>query len=332
MYTYSVLQWLLFFFIYCFFGWVWETLYVSIGQGKWVNRGFMHGPFLPIYGVGCTAMVFITIPIKGNMLFEFVVGMIGATVMEYYTGVVMEKIFHLRYWDYSNQKFNLNGYICLKSSICWGVFAILVPEVLHMKVESFVFSIPETALEIIVVVLTGYIAADFAESFREAMDFKEILVNLAQSNKEIAIIEKRVAAVSDFVNGELKEKSEVGLKKINTTLTEGRIAYQKKTEQVVEIKNKVVTSLENIKKQAEDSKGEQLMERKSLREELEACLERLNLEERERNFIRNRKMTKRSFRIIQRNPNITSDKYRDALKLLMEYKNDKNEKEESVEE
>lgn len=332
MYTYSVLQWLLFFFIYCFFGWVWETLYVSIGQGKWVNRGFMHGPFLPIYGVGCTVMVFITIPIQGNMLFEFVVGMIGATVMEYYTGVVMEKIFHLRYWDYSNQKFNLNGYICLKSSICWGVFAILVPEVLHMKVESFVLSIPETALEIIVVVLTGYIAADFAESFREAMDFKEILVNLAQSNKEIAIIEKRVAAVSDFVNGELKEKSEVGLKKINTTLTEGRIAYQKRTEQVLEIKNKVVASLENIKKQPEDSRGELLMERKSLREELEACLERLNLEERERNFIRNRKMTKRSFRIIQRNPNITSDKYRDALKLLMEYKNDKNEKEESVEE
>lgn len=325
MHTYSVLQWLMFFFIYCFLGWVWETLYVSIAKGEWVNRGFMHGPFLPIYGVGCTAMVFITIPIKGNLLFEFIVGMIGATVMEYYTGVVMEKIFHLRYWDYSKEKFNLNGYICLKSSICWGVFAILVPEVLHVKIEHLVLAIPENALEIIVVILNGYIAADFSESFREAMDFKEILMNLSQSNKEIAMIEKRVVAVSGFINGELKEKSEVGLKKINSTLTEGKLAYQKTTEQFGEVKQHVMASLDNIKKQLEESKEEALTEKKSLREELESYLEKINLEEKKRSFMTERKMTKRSFRIIQRNPGITSDKYRDALKTLMEYKNSKKE-------
>lgn len=299
---------------------------MSIGKGKWVNRGFMHGPFLPIYGVGCTAMVFVTIPIKGNMIFEFIVGIIGATIMEYYTGIVMEKIFHLRYWDYSKEKFNLNGYICLKASVCWGIFAILVPEVLHANVEKLILAIPETALEIIVVLLTAYIAADFSESFREAMDFKEILMNLSQSNKEIAMIEKRVASVSGFVNGELKEKSEAGLKKINSTLTEGKMAYQKTSEQFGEVKQRVLSSLENVKKQIEDSKEENVTEKRNLREELEAYLEKINTEEKNRNFMKERKMTKRSYRIIQRNPDITSDKYLDALKTLKEFKSDKKEK------
>lgn len=317
MYTYSILQWLMFFYIYSFFGWVWETMYVSICKGRWVNRGFMHGPFLPIYGVGCTGMVFLTIPMTGNMVVEFFVGMIGATIMEYYTGAVMEKIFRLRYWDYSKNKFNLNGYICLKSSLCWGVFAILVPEVLHKKVEVMVLSIPYTALEFLVVVLTAYIAADFSGSFKEAMDFKEILMNLSQSNKEIAMIEKRVVAVSEFVNGNLKEKSEEGLKMINSKIVGGKMIYQKKTEQIIDMKNKIADSLEKMKNQLAEN-IDMDKDKKSLKEELESYLERLNVEERNRFTLKNRKSIKRSFRIIRRNPDLTSKEYLDALQAMQE--------------
>lgn len=225
MYPYMILHWLLFIYIYSFFGWIWETLYVSVSNGEWVNRGFMHGPFLPIYGFGSTGMVFVTFPVKGNIGYEFIIGMIGATVMEYVTGVVMEKLFQLRYWDYSMNRFNLNGFISLKSSLTWGVFAVLISEVLHSRVERFVLSIPFPALEFVVIGLTAYVAADFAQSFREALDFKEILMNLSQSNQEFARLGKCMEALSDFVNGELKEKSEVGLKKINAAIMENKLRF-----------------------------------------------------------------------------------------------------------
>lgn len=231
---YSVLQWFLFFYIYCFLGWIWETLYVSVGTGRWVNRGFMKGPFLPIYGFGATGMALITIPLQGNHILEFICGMIGATAMEYVTGVMMEKMFHVRYWDYSNCFCNLRGYICLKASLCWGVFGILVPTFIHAKVESLVLMIPQTVLEFLVLILTAVIAADFSESFKEAMDFKEILINLSQKHDELAKLEQKMTAVSEFVNGELKEKSEEGLKKINSTLNAGKQKYQENKEHLME--------------------------------------------------------------------------------------------------
>lgn len=233
MLTYSVLQWFLFFYIYCFLGWIWETLYVSVGIGRWVNRGFMRGPFLPIYGFGATGMVLLTIPLQGNHVLEFVIGMIGATVMEYFTGVAMESMFHVRYWDYSKCFCNLRGYICLKASLCWGMFGILVPTFIHVQVERLVLSIPQNTLEFLVLILTALIAADFSESFKEAMDFKEILINLSQKHEELARLEQKVTAVSGFVNGELKEKSEEGLKKINSTLNVGKQKYQENKEHLV---------------------------------------------------------------------------------------------------
>lgn len=206
---------------------------MSIGNGRWVNRGFMKGPFLPIYGFGATGMVLLTIPLQGNHILEFVVGMIGATVMEYFTGVAMESMFHVRYWDYSKCFCNLKGYICLKASLCWGVFGILVPTFIHARIERIVVLLPQSVLEFLVLSLTALIAADFSESFKEAMDFKEILINLSQKHEELARLEQKVTAVSGFVNGELKEKSEEGLKKINSTIHAGKQKYQENKEHLV---------------------------------------------------------------------------------------------------
>lgn len=194
----------------------------------------MKGPFLPIYGFGATGMVLLTIPLQGNHVLEFVIGMIGATVMEYFTGVAMESMFHVRYWDYSKCFCNLRGYICLKASLCWGMFGILVPTFIHAQVERMVLQIPQSILEFCVLILTALIAADFSESFKEAMDFKEILINLSQKHEELAKLEQKVTAVSGFVNGELKEKSEEGLKKINSTLIVGKQRYQENKEHLME--------------------------------------------------------------------------------------------------
>jgi len=124
MYTFST--WLFFFYFYCFLGWIWETCYVSVLKAKWVNRGFMRGPFLPIYGSGAIVVLVFTLPFRTNAVFVFFAGMISATILEYFTGVAMEKLFHVRYWDYSNYFINLNGRVCLEGSIIFGLAGCIV--------------------------------------------------------------------------------------------------------------------------------------------------------------------------------------------------------------
>ena len=96
MNVYTLSQWLLFFFLYSFFGWIWESCYVSLRKHRWVNRGFMHGPMLPLYGLGAVSVLIITLPVRDNLPLVFIMGMIGATLLEFFTGMVMESLFHVR--------------------------------------------------------------------------------------------------------------------------------------------------------------------------------------------------------------------------------------------
>ena len=115
---YHILNW---FFIYSFLGWVWETFYVSTKHGEFVNRGFVSGPFCTIYGFGAISVYLILKPIENHVLLLFLGGIVVATVLEYITAVLMESIFHTSWWDYSDQKFNFQGRICLGVSLGWGV-------------------------------------------------------------------------------------------------------------------------------------------------------------------------------------------------------------------
>lgn len=225
IYTFST--WLLFFYFYCFLGWVWETCYVSVCQGRWVNRGFMRGPFLPIYGSGAIVVLIFTLPFRTDAGLVFIVGMASATLLEYFTGVAMEKMFHVRYWDYSGKPLNLNGHICLVSSLAWGVFSVILTLYGHTPVERFVLKMNSNLVEFIVFLLTVYFAIDLSESVREAVNLKEVLVSLEENNEEFRRLQKHIEVVSAFYGGEIKEKSEAGLKKINSALETGKEMYDK---------------------------------------------------------------------------------------------------------
>ena len=150
---YTVSQWLIFFFIYCFLGWVWECCYVSVRKRKWVNRGFLHGPFLPIYGSGAIVILISTIAVKDIVPLVFLFGMVSSTILEFCTGCCMEKLFGVRYWDYSNLPLNFKGHICFFISLAWGAFSILLVCVIHKPIEAVVLMIPKTIADIIAVVL-----------------------------------------------------------------------------------------------------------------------------------------------------------------------------------
>lgn len=286
MYSYSTMQWVLFFYVYCFLGWIWESGYVSARERKWTNRGFMHGPFLPIYGSGAIMILLATIPVKDNLLLIFFMGMIASTILEYFTGAAMERLFHVRYWDYSNQFCNLNGYICLKCSLAWGGFSILMVRFIHVPVERCILWIPHTLEEIIAFVLTLVFVADFALSFREAMDFRNMLESLTENNEEIRRLVKRMEVISAFAEEDIEEFRE----NITTRLEESK-------ERAIAAKQEAVQRFTEAKENAGEKK-------EMLRQKLER--------------MRSSREYHRANSIMRRNSIVTTEKYREALEQLRE--------------
>lgn len=169
---YHLINW---FILYSFFGWLWETCYVSAKRRKYVNRGFINGPFCTIYGCGAVSVYVILKPVSGNLLWLYLGGVVVATVLEYITAVLMEMIFHTSWWDYSDDKFNFQGRICMRASLGWGFFTVLLFRVLHPVVEYIVALYPVFAGEIGVCVIGVIYAVDFGFSAAAAFSIQEKL-------------------------------------------------------------------------------------------------------------------------------------------------------------
>lgn len=227
MYPYSMSQWLFLFYFYCFLGWCVESTHVSIRQKPphWVNRGFMRGPFLPLYGSGAIMMLVVSAPFQHNLVLTYVAGCIGATVLEYITGVTMEALFKVRYWDYSNQPLNFQGHICLGTTLAWGFLTILMTRVIHRPIEGLLYMIPQGLLSILVFVLTVFIAADFALSFRAALDIRDILLAMEKVKVEMAHMQKRldvIAALTEEEIGQYKNAAEMRIEELTENI-EGKL-------------------------------------------------------------------------------------------------------------
>lgn len=201
-----VIQWIFFFYFYCFFGWVFESAYVSLKSRHFVNRGFMRGPFLPLYGTGATMMLVVSAPFQDNLILVYIAGCIGATVLEYITGVTMEALFKVRYWDYSDQPFNFQGHICLGSSLAWGGLTILMTEFLHKPIEQLVLSIPGRVIVPLTGILTVCIVVDFTLSFKAAMDIRDILSKMEKAKEELERVSKRLDVVIALANEERENR------------------------------------------------------------------------------------------------------------------------------
>lgn len=197
MYTYNWYQWLSFFYIYCFFGWIFESVYVSIMERRFVNRGFLRIPMLPLYGFGAVLMLWVSLPVRDHLILVYLFGVAAATVLEYVTGSVMEALFKIRYWDYSNQKFQLHGYICLSSSLVWGFLTILMTEVVHEPIARLVLALNQHMLLICVTTISIVFAADVFESVKEALALGKALESMTRLKTEIEDLQVKIAALKE---------------------------------------------------------------------------------------------------------------------------------------
>lgn len=153
------------FFIYSFFGWILETIAAVAKKKKFVNRGVLNGPLCGVYGIAALVIMAGTEELRDSWFFLFLGSMILATVIEWFTGKLLEKIHHHRWWDYSNRKWNLDGYICLQYSIIWGLLGALCVKYANPMLFKLYRMIPFSVLKIVLIVLLALLVVDGIGSY-----------------------------------------------------------------------------------------------------------------------------------------------------------------------
>ena len=323
MHVYSAGQWVLLFFFYCFCGWVWESCYVSLCQRHWVNRGFLRGPLLPIYGSGAIIILFVTLPVAGNLWLVWLLGMLAATALEYVVGAAMEKLFKVRYWDYSKHKFNLNGHICLTSSIAWGFFSILLVRFLHPPVGRLLVRVPDWFVDPLALGLTAVFTVDVVRSVQAALDLREVLTKLTEENEDLRRLAKRAEVAAAFAEEDLRlfrERTEVEKLLIQERLQEQREAL---TDRRCRRRERVETGFRrrtHAKQAALSAISEALEDAKAklpanLWDEVDEALERVRDHQA---LLRTRtaRSYRRSLRILWANPSASAKEFQETLDAL----------------
>lgn len=295
MYHYSLLQWMLFFYIYCFFGWIIESTYVSVCTGNWVNRGFMRGPVIPIYGTGAIIILFAVIPFRTSPILVFIIGTIAASVLEFVTGFVMERIYKVRYWDYSDKPFNLCGYICLFNSLCWGVLSILLIYLVHSWVEKGVLFLNDMVLLSIDSGISSLFIIDLFNSSTTAVELKKMLANSQKLKDDLMNVHNKMIEFNTAIaNG--KEKMDE-LKKMS-------------------LQELYISARDNITNIALDEDSPELQ---NLKKKLDSLKDKY--------YKRMLAEDKAKFKLLKNNPKAVSYKYKESLREMMDkakkYKKDK---------
>ncbi|MGX7417959.1 putative ABC transporter permease [Carnobacterium gallinarum] len=175
---------LLLFFTYAVIGWLWETVYCSIKAKKFVYRGFLVGPYCPIYGFGVLAVLYFIEPYQNNLLFLYVFSAVTVTILEYITSYVLEKLFHTTWWDYKDVPLNLNGRIALPVSLFWGIGCVFIVKVIQPLVSQMVDDLISHFGLVLPLLIIVIMLADLCYSVVSMAGFRQKLTSLAEEVEE----------------------------------------------------------------------------------------------------------------------------------------------------
>ena len=288
-----------FFFIYGILGWCVEVAYAAVKQGIFVNRGFLNGPICPIYGVGVVSVICCLSEVKGNIVALYVTSVILVTVIEGLTGLVMDRLFHHKWWDYSDQPLNIGGYVCLLFSLIWGVFCVFIMKVFQPAVRGVVIHIPFIfGLIILIVCLIGMTADVFVTS-------AEVL----KLNKKLEAMNKIAAELrelSDRMGENIYENVKEGMEKEEKFRRQAESVKEAGRELKAEYDAQAHAHYEEILTKKEEVR----LRYKEMRAKREELWERYEKMLRERGTV--------GERLMQAFPGMESRKYKDILRELKE--------------
>lgn len=212
MHLFSV--WFLYFIIYSVLGWITETIYCSVQEGHFVERGFLRGPLCPIYGTGALILLVVLDPVK-NWIAIFLAGFLLTSTLEYVTSYAMEKVFKMRWWDYSEHFLNINGRVCLLNSTLFGLMALALTKGIHPFVEKYLAILNDNLLYILAALLCAVFLVDFIISVRAGFRLKGTLEKLKETQEHMKEdLEK--------YQQEIKERFAEGKEDLREQFTEGR--------------------------------------------------------------------------------------------------------------
>jgi uncharacterized membrane protein len=180
-----VFQTILLFTVYSMIGWACESIYCSIPAKKFINRGFLNGPFCPVYGFGALLVIICLRPIQNHVVALFFCGMLLTSLLEYITGYLLEKAFHTKWWDYSQKKFNLRGRVCLKNSLMFGALCVILMRIINPYVERLVGRIPSWLLTVLALALFMYFIIDSVITVRSILQLNGKLAVLQEALDEL---------------------------------------------------------------------------------------------------------------------------------------------------
>lgn len=181
----NIFELVTYFVIYSFLGWVMESIVRTIAEKKIINTGFLYGPFCPIYGCGAIIMLLLLHHFAQHWYILFLASFVILTLWEYLVGVLLEKLFKTKYWDYSDQKFNFQGRICLTNSICWGILGTLFIYYIHPFIQTCLGYVDIVSLKIAVSVFMIVFFIDFIICIVKFKNIKATLEKIENLNQQI---------------------------------------------------------------------------------------------------------------------------------------------------
>lgn len=196
------------FMIYAFLGWCLEVVYVGLNSGHFVNRGFLNGPYCPIYGFGVLIVVTLLSPLQNNLLLLFLGSVLLTSALEFLTGFVLEKIFAQRWWDYSDVPFNLMGHICLKFSLFWGLGCMFVIKIIHPYIMFMINWVPLMFGYFLLMTSVSWLLLDLAATIDLAWDKKKNLRVLEKSAEKMRKISDNIGKSVYKTANDVSEKVE----------------------------------------------------------------------------------------------------------------------------
>lgn len=182
----GVFNYILYFFIYSFFGWICEVIYCSdFSKKEFVNRGMLKGPLCPIYGVGSCILIFCIYDFRENLILVFLLGVLITSLIEYFASFLLEKLFNARWWDYETYPLNINGRICILNSALFGIMTIFLIRYVHPEIEEFIGKLPIYVVCILVIIFLIRLFGDLFRTVKSLNNFNNDLCEIRDLNKEL---------------------------------------------------------------------------------------------------------------------------------------------------
>ena len=176
----EICSYILLFFLYSFLGWCLEVLCKLISDHKFINRGFLIGPYCPIYGTGAIIMTFLLKKYLDDPINLWIMIILCCSILEYFVSFILEKIFHARWWDYSTNKFNINGRICLETMIPFSIFGLFILYKCNPFFLNLINAIPHTILYLLTIILLIGFIVDLILSTKIIYNIQNITTNVTK--------------------------------------------------------------------------------------------------------------------------------------------------------